>query len=316
MLGLQPHQGRRRVSGVNNIQSLGWCRFLCGNDGLRHLVSFSLAILVYSNHPEQIWHTDIQTSDPNHLARGLGADFLPGEAAGLALVDNVVVDPGSAVIGGGIPHNSQGSADNVLEGDGSRRAGCVQHFDGECDGLAAAVVLQGQDVFARFVPCATLDGGERSWFAVEGNLKGGRASVLHDTGLAHVDIVADDFQATIEDRFGPFNGDGGLGGVSDLIDKKIESGSTAGRSDSSTVFSHDAELVLIALSEVDDPVSELSDGPLGGDLQPPQALLLSPLQDVVFDLVTSIGPWPGPAHSDAVTGHVGGIWSARGIGHS
>lgn len=67
-----------------------------------------------------------------------------------------------------------------------------------------------------------------------------------------------------------------------------EPGGAAGWSNTSAVFSHDAELVLVALSEVGDAVSQLCDGPLGGNLQPAQALLLSPLQDVVFDFIASI----------------------------
>lgn len=67
-----------------------------------------------------------------------------------------------------------------------------------------------------------------------------------------------------------------------------EPGGAAGWSDTRTVFSHDAELVLVALSKVGDTMSKLCDGPLGGNLHPAQALLLSPLQDVVFDFVAPI----------------------------
>ncbi len=56
-----------------------------------------------------------------------------------------------------------------------------------------------------------------------------------------------------------------------------ESGGTAGWSDPSAVFCHDTELILVTLGKVGDPVSQLCDRPLGGNLNPAQTLLFSPL---------------------------------------
>lgn len=95
-----------------------------------------------------------------------------------------------------------------------------------------------------------------------------------------------------------------------------EPGSTAGQSNACTIFSHDAELVLVALSEVGDTMSKLCDGSLGGNFHPSQTLLLSPFQDVLFDLVAPIRPWSSPTHSDAVSSHMGSIWGTRGIRYS
>lgn len=67
-----------------------------------------------------------------------------------------------------------------------------------------------------------------------------------------------------------------------------ESGCAAGWTHASSIFSHDTELVLVALGEVDDAMSELCDGSLGGNFDPLQTFLLSPLQDVLFDLIATI----------------------------
>lgn len=106
-------------------------------------------------------------------------------------------------------------------------------------------------------------------------------------------------------------GTGSTGGFSAFE----ESGRAAGWTHPGSILSHDAELILITLSEVGDPMPQLSDGSLGGNLDPTQTLLLSPLQDVVFDLVATIRPWPSPAQSDAAAGHVGGVRCSRSIRH-
>lgn len=67
-----------------------------------------------------------------------------------------------------------------------------------------------------------------------------------------------------------------------------EPGGAAGRTHAGSVLSHDAELVLVPLGEVGDAMSQLCDGSLGGHFDPAQTLLLSPLQDVVFDLIATI----------------------------
>lgn len=67
-----------------------------------------------------------------------------------------------------------------------------------------------------------------------------------------------------------------------------EPGGTAGRSHTSTIFSHDAELIFIALGKIGDTMSKLRDRSLRGNFHPSQTLLLPPLQDVLFDLTASI----------------------------
>lgn len=56
-----------------------------------------------------------------------------------------------------------------------------------------------------------------------------------------------------------------------------ESGCAAGWTHTSSIFSHNTELVLVTLSEVGDAMSELCDGSLGGNFDPSQTFLLSPL---------------------------------------
>ena len=67
-----------------------------------------------------------------------------------------------------------------------------------------------------------------------------------------------------------------------------ESRGAAGWTHTSSIFSHDTKLVLVTLSEVGDAMSELCDGSLGGNFDPSQTFLLSPLQDVLFDLTATI----------------------------
>lgn len=67
-----------------------------------------------------------------------------------------------------------------------------------------------------------------------------------------------------------------------------EPGGAAGWTDACAVFSHHTELILVSFCKVGDTMSKLCDGSLGGHLHPAQTLLLSPLQDVLFDLIASI----------------------------